>query len=64
MISNDALNNYNTTNKNVIKFYVHLFQILTELLQENNTPSSRYEIQQTCNDQEDPALVAAIIAIG
>lgn len=31
-------------------------RILSELLQENNTPSSHHEIQQTCNDQEDPAL--------
>eukprot|EP00105_Crassostrea_gigas_P001462 XP_011413654.1 PREDICTED: THAP domain-containing protein 10 [Crassostrea gigas] len=32
-------------------------RILSELLQENNTPSSHHEIQQNCNDQEDPALV-------
>nr|XP_034334896.1 uncharacterized protein LOC105318305 [Crassostrea gigas] len=31
-------------------------RILSELLQENNTPSSHHEIQQSCNDQEDPAL--------
>lgn len=37
-------------------------RILSELLQENNTPSSQHEIQQTCNDHQDPMLESEEVA--